>query len=166
MLSFAEPVTQDVLKRILEYDPLTGLFTWKEKIADKVTVGDVAGTLKEGYVIIRIYGKQYRAHRLAFLYMTGKTPPQVDHQDHDRSNNKWENLAAADYQSNGKNHPKTKRNSTGHVGVSQRKDGKYVARIYVNKRHKFLGVFDDVQSAADARKQASIDAGFHANHGR
>jgi hypothetical protein len=160
-----KPLSQQELMRILKYDPLTGVFTWLEKIADKVIVGSVAGTNKNGYVIIRIYGHQYRAHRLAFLYMTGCIPVQVDHQDHIRSNNRWLNLVAADYQSNGKNHPKTKRNSTGFVGVSKRPDGKFISRIYANKKHKFLGVFSTPEAAYAARQQANVTFGFHTNHG-
>lgn len=160
------PITQDVLKCILQYDPISGIFTWIKKISDKTVIGKQAGSLKEGYRFIRISRKVYREHQLAFMYMRGFFPEQVDHIDHNGSNNSWKNLEESDYQKNGKNHPKTKRNSTGHVGVSQRPDGKYVARIYVDKKHKFLGSFFTIEEAIAARKQANIGFGFHKNHGR
>jgi hypothetical protein len=97
--------------------------------------------------------------------MEGRFVEQVDHSDHDASNNKWNNLVEATYESNGKNHPKTIRNSTGIVGVSQRPDGKYIARVYVERKHKFIGVFPTLEQAAEARRLANIKHGFHPNHG-
>lgn len=151
----------------MEYNPDTGVFTWLEKIADKVVVGSEAGSKKtdSGYRIIRLFGARYRAHRLAFLYMTGRMPEQVDHMNHVRDDNRWVNLRECDYASNGKNHPKTVRNATGVVGVSQRPDGKFVARIYVNKKHLFLGAFNTLDEAAEARSDANKVYGFHENHG-
>ena len=161
------PISQTRLKEILDYNPITGIFTWKEKIADKVNVGARAGSLRsDGYRLIRLFGKKYREHQLAFLYMLGYFPPQVDHIDHNQSNNSWINLEESSYEKNGKNHPKTRRNVTGVVGVSQRPDGKYVARIYVNKKHIFLGSFDSLSDAAKAREEANIKYGFHTNHGK
>lgn len=161
------PISQMKLKEVLEYCPNTGQFTWKEKVADKVNIGSRAGSLaKSGYRFIRLFGKRYREHQLACLYMLGYFPPQVDHEDHVRSNNVWGNLQPTDYAGNGKNHPKTVRNKTGAVGVSLRPDGKYIARIYVNMKHVFIGVFDDVQSAAAARAAANVQHGFHVNHGK
>lgn len=86
------------LHRVLEYSPETGIFIWKEKISQKVLVGNAAGTTNAilGYVIIALYGKQYYAHRLAYFYMTGKWPQnQIDHINGTRSDNKWLNLRAA-----------------------------------------------------------------------
>ena len=161
------PISQTRLKEILDYDPITGIFTWKERIADKVNVGARAGSLHpNGYRFIGLFGKTYREHRLAFLYMLGYFPPQVDHADHNRSNNSWINLEESSYEKNGKNHPKTKRNTTGVVGVSQGPDDKYVARIYVNKKHIFLGTFASLSDAAKAREEAKIKHGFHPKHGK
>ena len=160
-------ISQTRLKEVLDYNPITGIFTWKEKIADKVTVGARAGSLHpSGYRFIRLFGRRYREHQLAFLYMLGYFPPQVDHADHDQSNNSWINLEESSYEKNGKNHPKTIRNVTGVVGVSQRPDGKYVARIYTNKKHVFLGVFTTIEEATLAREEANLLYGFHANHGK
>lgn len=97
--------------------------------------------------------------------MTGECPEQVDHDNHVRDDNKWVNLIPSNYTENGKNHPKTRRNKTGVVGVSQRPDGKYVARIYVNKKHVFLGAFSTSHEAQEARKVANIKYGFSPNHG-
>lgn len=159
-------ISQTRLKEILEYNPLTGDFIWKVKIADKVVVGTIAGTINDaGYRIIRIDGKKYRAHQLAFLYMENYFPLQVDHGNHIKNDNVWTNLSAATYSSNGKNQPKTRRNKTGVVGVSIRPDNKFVARIYLKGRHIFLGVFKTLEEAKSARDAANIENNFHPNHG-
>ena len=161
------PISQKRLKEILDYDQHTGVFTWLEKIADKVVIGSQAGYLRpNGYRCIRLFKRSYREHQLAFMYMLGYFPSQVDHLDHNPSNNTWMNLRAATYVTNGKNHPKTKRNKTGVVGVSQRGDGKFVARVYVNKKHVFLGVFNTISEAEKVREAANIKYTFHNNHGK
>ncbi len=159
-------ICQKTLKEILEYDPLTGHFTWIKPIADKIKIGKRAGCLApSGYRFIRINKKRYREHHLAFLYMSGYLPEMVDHINHNPSDNSWDNLREATIKENGKNHPKTVRNKTGFVGVSQRPDDKYVARIYVNNKHIFLGAFKTFDEAKVARQQANIAYNFHPNHG-
>lgn len=159
-------ICQKKLKEILHYDPQTGCFTWLQKIADKVVIGTRAGSVKPNkYRFIRINKINYREHHLAFLYMLGYLPKIVDHIDHNPSNNAWNNLREVTLKENGRNHPKTKRNSTGFVGVSQRPDGNFIARIYVNSKHIFLGSFKTFEEAKIARQQANIEYNFHPNHG-
>ena len=150
----------------MDYDPVTGHFTWIKSIADKVKVGKRAGSLaSNGYRFIRINKKRYREHHLAFLYMLGYSPKMVDHINHNPSDNSWANLREVTSKENGKNHPKTIRNKTGFVGVSLRPDGKYIARIYVNDKHIFLGAFETFEEAKAARQQANITYNFHPKHG-
>lgn len=159
-------ISQKRLKELLNYDPVTGQFTWKLRVSGRTVIGALAGSVRsDGYRSIRLGGLPYRAHRLAFLYMEGYIPKQVDHINHIHDDNRWCNLEKSDYALNGKNHPRTIRNTTGVVGVSQRPDGRYVARIYVNKKHKFLGIFDSFSDAVAARQQANAAHNFHKNHG-
>ena len=68
-------LTQAELKARLNYDPETGIFTWIKRIRRKGShPNSIAGNLCDGYIRIKVNGKLYRAHRLAFLYMTGSTP--------------------------------------------------------------------------------------------
>ena len=90
-------VTLDRASTLLSYDPDTGAFQWLVEFKFKSLVikpGDYAGTINsDGYIKITIDGRTYLAHRLAFLFMTGKWPRQtVDHRDRDRTNNSWNNL--------------------------------------------------------------------------
>lgn len=141
-------LTQSALKEVIHYDPETGIFSRIIKNGTKS-----AGSInKFGYICIGIKNKIYKAHRLAFLYMTGKFPLfDVDHIDGNRSNNKWVNLRDAETLINCQNRRKPQKNSTscGILGVSL-VGNSYVARITVNKKTLYLGSFKSSDSACQA----------------
>jgi len=175
-------LTQEYIKELLDYNPDTGVFTWKARpremfnttrgwnIFNAIYPGTITGSLNKisGYLIIGIDAKLYRAHRLAFLYMTGEWPKdQVDHINHDRANNRWLNLREATHQENGMNRSLSKANTSGFTGVCWREDrGKWVASIRIDGSLIHLGYFDDFDDAVAARKAAEIEHGFHENHGQ
>lgn len=143
-------LNQNRLKELLIYDKDTGLFF--SNISNSV----VGYKDDDGYIRIKINKKYYRAHRLAFLYMTGKFPDrQVDHKDLDKSNNKWDNIRSADNSKNNMNRILQKNNSSGYRGVSQFK-GRYRAIINKNKESIFLGYFETAEQASYAYKRAAI----------
>ena len=90
-------LTRDRLLTELHYDLDTGLFTRRVARCNRVKVGDVAGGVSsKGEVQIRVFGRLYMAHQLAWLYVTGVWPEhEIDHRNLDRTNNAWENLRAA-----------------------------------------------------------------------
>ena len=83
-------LTAEELQKVLNYDPLTGIFVWQ--VGPRK--GAKAGTKGvKGYVQIVFQRERYYAHRLAWLYMTGEWPKQhIDHLDGDPSNNRFQNL--------------------------------------------------------------------------
>ena len=160
-------LTQAELKKMLDYDADTGLFSSKLAHA-KMKVGSIAGTRTvKGYINISINGKVYLGHRLAFLYMTGELPAgQVDHISHTKADYKWSNLREVSHQQNQCNRGKCPRNTSGINGVIWDKQiSKWRAQIMINGKNKSLGAFSDKTDAALARKDADTRYGFHENHG-
>jgi hypothetical protein len=153
-------ITQIELKQVLDYDPITGLFTWKIANSRRVKVGAVAGCLKvHGYISIDINNKRYYAHRLAFLYMTGKFPEnKIDHINIIRNDNRWENLREANNNQNAHNSSRPSHNTSGFKGVSKNKaTGRYEAHIKINNKKKFLGLYDTVEEAFNQRNRAALN---------
>lgn len=153
----------------MRYEPDTGNFIWlvlRNSHGGKVKPGAVAGTRvveKNGdkRIIIGVFGKYYRAHRLAFLFMTGKLLPRhidVDHEDGDDFNNRWSNLRPATRgQNNWNNHNIRCDNKSGVRGVSWSiQAGKWTARVTVNKKVIHLGNFAKLKDAAKVRRAAEL----------
>lgn len=162
-------LTQSQIKNIYTYNQKTGDFIrLNSSYRNAAKAGSVAGTIrKNGYVQIYIAGKLYYAHSLAWLYMTGYLPKfNIDHIDHNRSNNKWGNLRACETKENAMNASLSKSNKTGFNGVcfSEARNS-YRATVTVNRKHIFLGWFSNICDAINARKLANIEYGFHENHG-
>ena len=148
-------ITQEKLKQLLYYDHQTGIFTWASvpKYSTMKT-GDIAGCLdNKGYRVIRIDDKNYKAHRLAFLWMEGYLPENgVDHIDRNKDNNMWDNLREVSSQCNARNRSIISSNKSGITGVCWAKaTQKWQASIRVGSSNKYLGQFDDISDAIKAR---------------
>ena len=148
-------LTQAELKRIWHYDPDTGLFTRLIATAGHKKIGEIAnGRSNKNYVQIQIAEKTYKAHRLAWLYMTGDWPKhQVDHINGIRDDNRWCNLRDVKQSVNQQNQRSPHRdNKSGYAGVCWDKSiNKWRAQITVNNKKIHLGIFDDVHEAGAYR---------------
>ena len=163
-------LTQARLKEALHYDPFTGIFIWKSSGTGK-KIGISAGTKKEGYIQIKIKGKSYYAHQLAWLYMTGYLPiypkNEIDHDDRNGQNNIWNNLQLLTKSDNQRNCKKPKNNTSNIVGVNWNNKFQYwCARINVNTKRIYLLNTIDFFEACCARKSAEIKYNYHPNHGK
>ena len=146
---------------LLDYDPETGIFRWKiEKNSHggKIYPGSLAGTSKDGYCQIKLFGIVYRAHHLAWLIMTGEWPDRsrdVDHRNRDRSDNRWDNLRYATRAQNNINGAPHRNNKSGTKGVSfVTRTGLWDARIKVNGKVLTLGQHQRLDDAVAARREA------------
>lgn len=160
----------ELINKIFRYDPCSGKLFWKIRPATHTLAGAEAGRLNKnnGYIMVGYKGKQLRAHRVIMKIITGGYDEslQIDHIDHDRTNNRPENLRLVTLQTNNKNLALRKTNNTGTTGVyfcNTRK--RYVAGIGVGGKTVHLGRFDTFEEAAAARADAEIKYGFHPNHG-
>lgn len=161
-----QPLSQDLVKKFLQYDPVTGIVTNR---VDRMGAykGDEVGTIgNHGYLHFNFGGTTYLLHRIIWLYMTGTLPEQVDHENHNRLDNAWINLREVTNTVNSKNCSVAKNSSTKVNGVSFMKTkGKYRAYIMVNRKQISLGLYEDINDAIAARRDADIKYGFHVNHG-
>ena len=161
-------LTQKELKEILRYNFDTGEFTWLARIARMIHVGDAAGYVtKCGYSKIKIKGKLYFAHRLAWFYVYGSFPKgHIDHINHNTLDNRIDNLRDVSRRENMSNTLRRKDNKSGFTGVTRnKKRNKWIVQIKVNGHAKYLGSFNYLHDAISVRKQANIKYGFHENHG-
>ena len=87
-------ITQEYIKKILDYNFITGKWKWRTNKAPNTKVGSLAGSLTtRGYRQIMIDGVGHSAARLVFLYVEGSLPTnQVDHINRMRDDNQWNNL--------------------------------------------------------------------------
>jgi hypothetical protein len=152
-----QALTQAYLKSILHYDRESGIFTWISPPKEHPRlIGQVAGGKGSGYVMIKIDGVKYGAHRLAWLYETGKMPPsRIDHKDTDTLNNAFSNLRPATQAQNCANARKWAKKKLP-KGVKAN-HGRYSARISFEKKLRHIGTFDTPEEAhaayyAEARR--------------
>ena len=170
-------LTAERARKLLHYDPNPGILTWKERTPDMFKDGKPGKYGKygaernckiwntkyagkpikckryDGYIVFRLDGFTYRAHRVIWLIQTGEWPAKdIDHKNVEEGNNVWSNLRAATRSQNIANTSLYKNNTSGYKGVSYNKNcGKYTAYIKKDGRKLHLGCFDDPVLAAAKR---------------
>lgn len=156
-------LTQEMLKRILHYDPDTGIFTRLVSVSNNAQQSSVAGNKNpRGYRRIRIEGKEYLEHRLVWLYVHGYMPPhEIDHINRVRNDNRLSNLRLATRKINCTNTGMMSNNSSGVKGVTGSKSRKkWQAQIGANTKEKrrniYIGTYDNLSDAKLAREIAEI----------
>jgi hypothetical protein len=151
-------ISQEKSKERLYYDPNIGIFTWIKVAWNKTQwIGKEAGCIdpSNGYVVIKIDGVVYRAHRLAWIYMTGIDPgEQIDHVNLVRNDNRFSNLREASHTQQQQNGPLWSSNTSGHKGVTRVRN-KWRAQIGKDNRMIYLGDFSSKEEAAAAYRKAA-----------
>jgi hypothetical protein len=146
-----DPIVADYLG----YNPETGELHWKVRVAFRINPGTRAACLNdEGYLSLRVRGRRYLAHRVAWFLHTGEQPPAlIDHKNTIRSDNRWNNLRAANKAQNGQN--TGRRRAELPKGVVKHKCGRYQAQIRAFGKSHYLGLFETVEAAASAYASAA-----------
>ena len=176
-----------MLRELLDYDPQTGILTWKSRDTSMFRdgmqtashraarwnsrlAGKEAFTASNsyGYRVGRIFNMGYLASRVIWAIHYGVWPVAgTDHINGKRDDNRIENPRDATQAQNMQNTAIPVTNTSGVMGVcwhAQR--SKWAARIRANGKMKHLGLFANFDDAVACRKSAEAEFGYHANHGR
>ena len=164
-----DDLTAEFVRSVLDYDPATGVLTWRKRTDISVArgrraawntmyAGKPAGTERPigGYVSIIINSRPYLAHRLAWLMTYGEWPAaDIDHINGDASDNSIANLRAATRSQNNANLPKRRDNTSGFKGVEVHHTGRFSARIRYEGQRRYLGLYDTPEEAHEAYCRAA-----------
>lgn len=103
---------ESYIKKHFTYDPDSGIITRDDR---KNSNGSLD---TKGYIILKIKGKQFKAHRIAWFLHTGKFPENViDHINRDRSDNRIVNLRDVKCEVNVNNIERTPNKDTGEISI-------------------------------------------------
>jgi len=157
----------DLLRQLLDYDHLTGLFSWKSRPPEMFDTDALCAAWNScyagkpalqgenlGYRRGIILGRRFRSHRVAWAIYYGEWPnDQIDHINGIKTDNRIVNLRVVDASKNARNRKIPKNNRSGTVGVRFKPDiRKWTASISVNGKRKYLGVYERKEDAIKARK--------------
>lgn len=146
-------LTSDRLKELFSYDANTGAFHRLYAPARGTKTKPTGSVANNGYLQLKLGGKVYAQHRLAWLYVHGEWPRfNIDHINGIRSDNRICNLRDVEQSINLQNRSKPKSTSAHKLlGVSfDKRRGHYVARIRINGKNRSLGSWETEQAAHDA----------------
>lgn len=142
------------VRELFDYNPETGILTWKCRPAIQIRAGSVAGKINHGYVVIGIGYKVYQAHRLAWLHFYGTWPVKViDHINGEKTDNRITNLRDVSVSVNCQNRKTAQSSSTtGLIGVSKgvtnlKGECRYYSGIQVYGKYHALGSFTTPEAA-------------------
>jgi hypothetical protein len=161
-------LTQERVRYLFTYDEKNGLLLRNLKRGKGLPGKPSLCKDKDGYHVVGIDNKNYRTHRVIWLYVYGEFPEgYLDHINRIRTDNRIENLREADYSKNGYNTKTPKANTTGVKNVQWIKHmNKYQVRLRANNQNLVIGHFADLELA----ELVAIEArnkyhGTFANHG-
>lgn len=150
-------LTVERLRELINYDPKTGIFTWR--VSRKgAKAGNVVGNFDAyGYLRAKVLYKPYVLHRLAWFYVHGTWPKQeIDHINRIKTDNRIANLREANRRENGENRNISKANTSGYKGVYwNKREKKWHAQIRVNRIRIHLGHYKNIEDAHNAYVEAA-----------
>lgn len=156
--------------RLFRYD--SGVLYLVSKPCKNKPAGIVAGSVnKNGYRYVSCFGKKHKVSHIVWE-MHNPTDKlnkgdQIDHINHNRADDRIENLRKTNNKGNSRNRALLTNNKSGYTGVYWRKDvSKWRATIRVDGEDINLGCFYSLEEAVAARKAAEASYGFHENHGQ
>ena len=141
MVKFKPLPPLEELQKVLSYHPETGVFVWVIRTSRRTPAGSIAGSIDStGYNRIPFRGRNWVAHRFAWLFVTGEDPGDytIDHINRDRADNRFENLRLATHKQQNGNQGLKSNNTSGFRGVCwSEEQKKWAARLQSKDCRKF-----------------------------
>ena len=139
---------KEYIKKYFSYDPNSGLINRADR---KNSNGSLD---KDGYLILKIKGSQFKAHRIAwYLYYDEMPSMEIDHINRNRTDNRICNLRLSDRKLNVNNIEYKPNPHTGVVGVYIDKFTKGLKKIYTTRLNKKTYRFNSLEEAIKFRKK-------------
>lgn len=165
-------ITQEELIEFANYNKHTGVFTRKHDSSNGrwksgTRIGTVQYSKKDSdyrRILIRLNGKSYYGHQLAFLYLHGYIPSEIAHFDGNPLNNSIENLSDVSHSSNMKNIKGNRNNKSGFLGIRIANDRSKKYRVSIGKSG-FIKSFYTMEEAVAYRNKLEKENNYHENHG-
>jgi len=167
-------ITLEDLKRRFEYNPSTGDLIHKRGRFKDQKVGTLT---PEGYLATTLYDGMNKKsvstllHRLIYFLQTGTNVPEgciMDHINHDRVDNRWENLRVVTPSENSRNRAPRKRKDNYERFLKTSTWGvildTYTGFYYAMAEGKILDKVADYDEAKYARWNWEYDNGYHENN--
>lgn len=159
--SVSVEITQELIRDHFLYTPETGEFCrvkaeygFPKEMLNK----PIATQAQDGYINCSFNGKRYPIHRLIFMWMEGYWPKYVDHKNHVKHDNRWDNLREATHSQNGQNQLR-KPGKNGYKGVAHKAGRKkaFEARVYKDGRCYTGGTYYTAKEAAIAYNEKATE---------
>lgn len=148
------------LRRPIEhFKSAHGMNIWNAQNAGK-EAGDMKVYKSDRRWRIRINKKQYRRSRLVWSMHNGRWPVSlVDHKNHNTIDDRIDNLREATGTQNNGNRMVGSSNTSGFKGVCwDKRKGKWMAQIKIQRKCKHVGYFSSPEDAHDAYVEAASKA--------
>ena len=145
-------LTQAEVQKLFWYEEETGRLVRKFSRGKGFAGTHSEAKDKNGYLVVGINKKLYRAHRVVWLYVHGEWPKgDIDHINGIKDDNRISNLRDVTRAENLQNQKASRKNTSGFKGVwFQKSSNRYVAVIESNRKRYYLGCFETPEEAASA----------------
>jgi hypothetical protein len=163
-----------ILRQLLEYDPITGTLVWRERDPSwfggnrracslwNVRYANSQAGRAGSYVIVKVLGSGFGAHRLIWKIVTGDDPDEIDHINRDKHDNRWANLRSVNHAANMRNKGLTRINTSGHKHIHwSDKTRRWVVQLIVpGKGQRQVAWEKTLPDAVNARNRLMVRYGY------
>lgn len=149
--------TPDRLREVMSYDTDSGLLTWKVRRGPQSAGKTVGYRRKDGYLHVGVDGWMFLGHVVAWTIVNGRWPNgEIDHENLNKSDDRFGNLREASDQQNAANRPKRSDSKQPYKGISRTRD-KWRAAVTIDGKRKYFGYCDTPEEAAAIYIQKQIE---------